>query len=160
MIKLCFNKTNIFVLLINTILIIFSGCWQHSKFAEFASACLGQSRRRQIDIRASPDYSLQNPACGLFRHIKYWKPGVSVSHTEREGRRQRGRQGRGQTGAAVERKKSKERWDIRGNNPSGTLGGGHMSGDGGRERRTGREQPKVRQGESECLCLIRCSSWG
>lgn len=52
MINLCFNKTNIFVLLINTVLIIFSGCWQHSKFAEFASACLGQSRRRQMDIRA------------------------------------------------------------------------------------------------------------
>lgn len=47
---------------------------------------------------------------------------------------------------------------LGGNNTSGTLGGGHMSRDGGRERRTGREHPKVRQGESECLCLIRCSS--
>lgn len=38
---------------------------------------------------------------------------------------------------------------------SGTLGGGHMSSDGGREGGTGREHPKVRQGQSECFAPSR-----
>lgn len=99
----------------------------------------------------SPDYSWQKPACELFRHIKYWKPGVSVSHTEREGRDGRDADVGEDTKGQRRRGKSQRTAGLRGNNTSGTLGGRHMSRDGGREGGTGREHPKVRQGEPECL---------
>lgn len=46
--------------------------------------CKADSKTETRDL--SPYYALQIPSCELFRHIKYWKPGVSVSHTAREGR--------------------------------------------------------------------------
>ena len=61
------------------------------------------------------------------------------------------RRGGGQTGGAAEGK-SQRTVGLRGNKKtSGTLGGGHMSSDGGREGGTGREHPKVRRGQSECF---------
>lgn len=56
-----------------------------------------------------------------------------------------------------QRGKSQRTVGLRGNNASGTLGGRHMSRDGGREGGTGRVHPKVRKGEPECSQLIRRS---
>lgn len=120
-------------------------------------ACLCQSRLHHRDNRALP-WLLFTETClwaiqthqilkAWSFHFTHWEGGVGGT-TER--RTHRGGGGEGKVKRTV---------GLGGNNTSGTLGGGHMSRDGGRERRTGREHPKVRQGESECLCLIRCSSW-
>lgn len=56
------------------------------------------------------------------------------------------------------RGKSHRAVGLKGNKTSGTLGGRHMSRDGGREGGTGTERPKVRQGEPECLNQVHALS--
>lgn len=72
--------------------------------------------------------------------------GDGTEADRRGGRHAGGAEGKKSKNGGIKRKQKKT---------SGTLGGGHMSSDGGREGGTGREHPKVRQGQSECFAPNR-----